>query len=300
MSVSASWGADRLDRLADALARLQVQLDPVDAMQRDPLGVVREQPQAEWEVAAHVAALLAYGRVAQVRAAVRSVLAAMRPNPSTFLGGARTGDLEATLPPGWVYRMTKAGDVDDVVVALRRVQQRFGGLEAAFVAHDEGAGDLRGALEGYVGALRAALPERAGRGARYLLADPATGSATKRWHLLLRWLVREEGDVDLGQWSKVSPARLILPLDTHTGRLVSWLGLSDRRVDDYRKAREATDVLARIDPDDPVRFDLALCHLGISGACRHAWVPSICSACPLAGLCRWTFDRSFESRATIE
>ena len=38
---------------------------------------------------------------------------------------------------------------------------------------------------------------------------------------------------------------------------------------------EITSNLARLDPADPTRYDFALAHLGISGACRGRWVPDL-------------------------
>jgi hypothetical protein len=51
-------------------------------------------------------------------------------------------------------------------------------------------------------------------------------------------------------------------------------------------ARELTAGVALLDPNDPVKYDFALCHLGISGMCAHRRVPDICSACALDRVCR--------------
>jgi uncharacterized protein (TIGR02757 family) len=144
-------------------------------------------------------------------------------------------------------------------------------------------------LVAYVTRLRVAAGRvRQARGTNYLLADPSTGSATKRWYMLLRWLVRPDDGADLGLWQQVGASRLVLPLDTHTSRLSRWLGLTERKTVDYLAARQSTDVLARVNATDPVRFDMPLCHLGISGACEHRFVEPVCSACPLNGLCVFT------------
>lgn len=280
--------------LGEALAALDARIDRAAVVGRDPVGRVHEARPEDREVVAHVAAMLAYGRVDLVRRAIADVVAAMGPAPAAFVRAAAPGALEQRLGPAWTYRMTKAADLDAVLVAMGRLLRDASTLEEVFAAGDEGKGDLQQPLARYVARLRAALPGEATRGMRYLLADPASGSATKRLHLLLRWLVRPADGVDLGLWGSVAPARLVLPLDTHTGRLVRWLGLTERVTDDYRKAREATDALARITPDDPVRFDLALCHLGIARGCLHRWDETTCVRCPLAGLCVWTRGRGLK------
>ncbi|TVR04037.1 MAG: TIGR02757 family protein [Deltaproteobacteria bacterium] len=289
--------ARRVETLALALERAVADFDAAAALERDPLGVVRPYAPEERPVVAHVTACLAYGAVSQIRRAVGEVLRVLGPSPREAVRSWVPGRF-ATLRPGFVYRMTRAEDVDALLVALGSQLRRHGTLEAAFGAAADaagvpacGAGDARAPLTAWVAALRAEMPAGAGRGARYLTPDPATGSAAKRWHLMLRWLVRPEDGMDLGAWTVLRPSQLLLPLDTHTARLVHSLGLSDRRTADYRMAREATDRLLEVDPADPVRFDMPLCHLGMSGSCLHRYAPAICPACPLAGTCRWTVRR---------
>ena len=38
--------------------------------------------------------------------------------------------------------------------------------------------------------------------------------------------------------------------------------------------------------EKPVRFDFALCHVGIHGDCRGRRDPAVCPACPLDAVCR--------------
>jgi hypothetical protein len=97
---------------------------------------------------------------------------------------------------------------------------------------------------------------------------------------------RGPDQMDLGAWSGLSPSRLIIPVDTHVSRMARNLGLTRRRDLSWRTAEEITASLRRIDPDDPVSYDFALCHFGMSGACpprRHA---TGCGGCELLGSCR--------------
>ena len=90
-------------------------------------------------------------------------------------------------------------------------------------------------------------------------------SACKRLHLALRWLVRQEGPVDLGLWKKLSPADLFIPLDVHVGRSARELGLlkSPRKADDKKSVIEITQKLREFCPEDPVKYDFALFGWGI-------------------------------------
>ena len=107
--------------------------------------------------------------------------------------------------------------------------------------------------------------ERAGSGVRYLLPRPADGSACKRLNMFLRWVVRPDDGLDLGIWPEVSPALLVIPLDTHSARVARALNLTRRVTTDWRAAEEVTQSLRRYDPEDPVRYDFALCHVSMSG-----------------------------------
>lgn len=278
--------------LVDALERVAAAFDPASVLHVDPLGAVRAAAIEDREVVAHIAAPLAYGSVTLVRRAISEVMAVLGDSPAERLRTWRAGDF-VRARPDFVYRMTRAEDVDALLVGLSNLLAEFGTLEAAFAAGCTGEeDDSVEPLSRYVARLRRASGGAHRRGLRYLAADPATGSAVKRWHLMLRWLVRPDDGADLGLWTVLRPSQLLLPLDTHTRRLVSWLGLSERRTVDGELARQATAALRTVDPDDPLRFDMPLCHLGISGACRHVWHPDVCPGCDLRGVCRWTRDRT--------
>jgi uncharacterized protein (TIGR02757 family) len=283
MAITPSHGVS--PQLAAALIRLRDQFQPQERLAFDPLGIIRSRPETEREVVAHVAALLAYGSVTQIRRAIERVLDALGEAPSQTLVSWQQGDF-LRRDPGFIYRMTTAADVDALLSALAGLLQRHGSLKAAFAACDDPSSpDIIPALTRYVAMIRAEFPPDAARGARYLTPDPATGSASKRWLLLLRWLVRPDDGADLGCWTEFGAQRLLMPLDTHTARLSRWLGLTKRQTVDLRMSREVTAALKQIDAHDPMSFDMALCHLGIARDCLHRFEFAVCSRCTLAGLC---------------
>jgi len=158
---------------------------------------------------------------------------------------------------------------------VRQVKDRAGSIESFFIEGDvdPDAPTLGPALDAFgtgVFALDArpfvpdgVVPHR--DGARWLLPLPAGGSACKRSCLFLRWMVRPDDGVDCGVWTRISPSRLVLPLDTHLLRVVRALGWTKRRSAGWPMALEATARLRALDPADPVRFDFALSRLGILG-----------------------------------
>jgi uncharacterized protein (TIGR02757 family) len=126
------------------------------------------------------------------------------------------------------------------------------------------------------------VPERAGY--RYFFARPSGGSACKRLNLFLRWMVRRDA-VDPGGWTRIAASHLVVPLDTHIIRLGRCLGLTRQTTPGWKMAAEITAALRALDPADPIRYDFALCHLGMMKACRFG-VAKTHPGCPLAGLCK--------------
>ena len=82
--------------------------------------------------------------------------------------------------------------------------------------------------------------------------------ANKKIHMFRRWMVRNDGIVDLGLWSHTSPADLIIPLDTHVHASALKLGITTRKSADITTAMEITDFLKEAFPDDPCKGDFAL------------------------------------------
>jgi len=131
-------------------------------------------------------------------------------------------------------------------------------------------------------------------GVTRFFAQPSGGSACKRLNLFLRWMVRRD-QVDLGVWARVSPARLVVPLDVHVIRVGQCLGLTAYRSPGWRMAASITEALRALDPEDPVRYDFALCHLGMKGLCGFRQTQGD-ARCPLRGVCRPRARRRRASR----
>jgi uncharacterized protein (TIGR02757 family) len=247
----------------------------------DPVAFVhRHRDPHDQEVVALVAALLAFGRVESIRRSVERVLDALGPRPAETVDRSDRKALERRLR-GFVHRTFRGPDVAAMLANAGRVRARHGNVGAAFARHLDEAGDLREALARLSDALRG---RGAGRGLAHLVADPRAGSACKRSLLLLRWMCRPADGVDLGLWP-VSPARLVIPVDTHVHRIAKNLGLTTRASASWRTAEEITARLRTFDGEDPVKYDFALCHLGVSRQCPSRRDPQRCEGCGLRTVC---------------
>lgn len=258
----------------------------------DPVQLPRRYDQPDdIEVAALISAVLAYGRASVFKVRIEEMLGSMGPHPASF-ARAYSQDPRAAVFGNIRYRFNESADFAALVAAIGWMCREHGGLGPRF-GNLFRASSLRAALASFAGELRSAPPvqallrQRGERGLRYLLPDASLPGACKRWHLYLRWMVRGPDAVDFGVWRKFVPkSELIIPLDTHIARVANYIGLTDRTDLSWRTALEITETLRKVDPADPVRFDFALCHHGMSGACPASRVPQKCASCLLYSVCR--------------
>ena len=272
----------RLDLLYDGFNHAQAVADPIELVRRyaDP---------ADREIVGFCAAALAFGRVASVLDAVERLLAIIGPSPAAFVRRLQPSAAPAFATLG--HRWTRGIDHLALLWILRHMLAEAGSIEAFFLrGHDPAADDLAPSIESF--ATRASEIDlepiygshSTARGARYFFPRPSAGSACKRLNLFLRWMIRRDA-VDLGVWDSVAPAQLVVPLDTHVIRVGQCLRLTRYRTPGWRMAAEITAALREIDPADPVRYDFALCHLGMMNACGFMR-PQADAQCPLRGACR--------------
>lgn len=269
-----------LDRLLDDAG-------PRRHLDNDPIGLVRPYRGVDsQELVGLFAALLAYGRVASIRASLRLLFHEWGPDPAAALREDR--HLRADWAPGFQHRWTRREDVRDLMQAVRTVWNSEGSLGAALAARVSASGDFERGLVLLLRELRAIgrRGRRESRGLRFLLADPSSGSACKRLRLYLRWMIRPDDGIDLGLWGgRFERSVLVVPLDVHWARMGPRLGLTRRSAPDGRMALEITENLRRIRPEDPLAYDFPVCHLGIGGACPEALTSGDCRRCPLRGGC---------------
>jgi uncharacterized protein (TIGR02757 family) len=211
------------------------------------------------EIVALIASSLAYGRVAQIHRSVASVLERM-PSPSTFLKEATRRSLKGTFS-GFKHRFTTDAELAAMLFSVKRALEAYGSLKACFEKGlSENDETVMPALAFFIQKVSGLTGDRP----TSLIPSPTAGSACKRFHLFLRWMVRGD-EVDPGGWDSVSPSKLIVPLDTHMHRICGALRLTRRKQADLRTACEITAAFKGVVPDDPVRYDFALTRLGMEG-----------------------------------
>lgn len=270
----------RLDALVETFDVTTIAPDPLQLVLRfdDPL---------DQEVAGLVAAAFAYGRADTIVANIGAAIAKMKPSPYRYLQSFDRAEAMRRFA-GFVHRFHKTPDLVAFLACLSRIVNEHGSLGALFQqCYDPADADIGPTLARFVAAV---LPPTTNRQPstplRYLLTSPNDGSACKRMNLYLRWMVRRTSP-DLGLWTFVDPAKLVMPVDTHIHRIATFLGLNERKSADWKAARALTDRLAKFNRADPVRYDFALCRLGILDLCSRKRRRENCDVCMLREVCRF-------------
>jgi len=237
----------------------------------DPLRFPRRYDHAaDRRVAAFVAASYAFGNAQSIGRYLQYLLGEL-----DQLGGPATAVRNLPVRAWRQYRWIHSEDTHAFLTALGRVPLELG------------PGTLEDALADLADALRREAERVAGeprRGIRFLIPNLRGQGASKRWWMLARWMIRTESP-DLGLWADRSPAELLPPLDTHVHRISALLGWTDRPRADRKAMHDVAAALRALDPEDPIRYDLALAHIGISDGCRGRWHEAVCPSCPLQPSC---------------
>jgi uncharacterized protein (TIGR02757 family) len=275
----------RLDGLYESYNREESATDPVHLVRPFARNDDRE-------IAGFCAAALAFGRVQSVINSIGTLFTIMGSHPAQFV---REFDPQAPHPElrRMVHRWTRGVDLVALLWILRQMLERSDSIEGFFLEGlSDDHEDVGPALDSFsTRALALDLRRaygRAGSGKRtgvcYFFPRPSAGSACKRLNLFLRWMVRSD-EIDLGVWTRVPAAKLIVPLDTHVIRLGHCLRLTKYSSAGWKMAADITATLRALDPGDPVRFDFSICHVGMMNACGYGRRQGD-SQCPLRGLCR--------------
>ena len=278
----------QVQHLKPALDHLYLTFDYQARVAHDPLEVVHHtRGEVSQQVMGLICALMAYGRVDLFKPLLWKLKSDLENYAGSVEVFARHFDVHRDGPvlAGFKYRMTHGGHLIRLFGGIRPLLDTWGDLDHS-LGHFFSPGDphVGPALTRFVEHLYG-VEGQVDRGFRHLVSSPALGSACKRLNLWLRWMVRSQPGVDLGLFKSLPPSHLLLPLDTHSFRMAQNLGLTGRRVADWRSAEEITAVLRQLDPHDPVKYDFALCHLGMSGGCPPHIDVETCQRCELNSHC---------------
>lgn len=211
------------------------------------------------EIAALLSATIAWGNRRMICRNCEKMLRLMDWQPYNYV----TDRGFEELPPRFnIHRTFFSDDFSYMLRGLARIYSRYGSLDAFSAARRVGeceqpAWELARLLAGEFSAANG------GSVNSRCLPSNIEKTALKRINMALRWLVRNDGIVDLGVWRSIRPSRLFIPLDVHVGNTARRLGLLERKSDDRKAVEQLTAVLRRLRPDDPAVYDFALFGIGV-------------------------------------
>lgn len=211
------------------------------------------------EIAALLASVIAWGNRKMILSSGRKMLYdIMHSAPYDYVMSSEWETLDDAMN---IHRTFFVRDFKYICRGLKSIYKKYGTMENLFRGCTvwEGIENLRNELAAVNG----------GASTRHISNPVAQkgkpASACKRMHMMLRWLCRKDGVVDLGVWNAVSPAELMIPLDVHVARTARLLGIITRKQNDRRTVEELTAQLRKLSPDDPVKYDFALFGVGEAG-----------------------------------
>jgi uncharacterized protein (TIGR02757 family) len=260
----------------------------------DPLEFVhRFKKQEDQEVVGFIASSLAYGRVERILASIRNVLERMGNQPYRFVINFNPRR-DTKVFDGFIHRFNNGKDIACLIYLAQQMIEEHGSLGEFFLkGYNPTDANIKNALVSFTERAlsldasaiygKAKLPKNAG--VRFFFPSPKDGSPCKRLNLYLRWMVRNGDALDFGLWKKIHPNKLIIPLDTHIARVSQNIGLTKKKNTDWKMAEEITESLKMLDPEDPVKYDFALCRLGILEHCPRQKDLRKCERCLLKKVC---------------
>jgi uncharacterized protein (TIGR02757 family) len=274
-------------QIKNVLEKLYDRYNHYEFIKPDPLQFVYHYSNpADMEIAALLAAELAYGRVQQIQKSLTDLLGRMGTSPFEFV--LTFNKQKRQKLKNFKHRFTTGDDISDLLELLKKVLNQYGSIEEFFVlGYNPNGKNIIAALSIFCDSLLDMYAKThttpASTQLSYLLTCPAAGSACKRLNLFLRWMVRND-DVDAGLWKRIDKAKLIVPVDVHMGRLCRILGFHDRKIISLSTAVKITECFAEIELTDPVKYDFALSRIGILDNCTGRY-RSDCELCELFGFC---------------
>lgn len=252
--------AEAMESLKALLDEKAVQYNCPQFIVDDPISFPRSFSRKEdVEIVALLASVIAWGnRKMILRSGNRIFHKIMHSRPYEYV---MSGEWESLDDRMNIHRTFFASDFKYICRGLRSIYSRFGSMEPLFSGCSvwDGIANLRQELAAANGGVftRHISNPIASKG------KPA--SACKRMHMMLRWLCRKDGIVDLGIWDCVPQSELMIPIDVHVARTARLLGLVSRKQNDRRTVEELTARLRELSPEDPVRYDFALFGVGEAG-----------------------------------
>ena len=249
--------AEQLKRMLDSKVE---KYNRKEFITNDPVQFVHAfEERKDIEIAALLASIIAWGnRKMILRSGQKMLFDIMERRPYDFIMKGCWQQLEESEN---IHRTFFVRDLKYICRGLQYIYTHNNSLEELFIGKDVWTGIER---------LRSDFVEANNGITTRHISNPIKvagkqASACKRLHMMLRWLCRRDGIVDLGIWRNIEPSQLMIPLDVHVARIGRQLGLIESKQNNRCTVEALTERLREFCPDDPVKYDFALFGIGVEG-----------------------------------
>lgn len=217
----------------------------------DPLEFIyKYEDNKNKEIVGLIAACIAYGQVNQILKSINFILTIMN-NPYDYLKYQTEKQIKYDFA-NFKHRFTGPDQLCTLLLGIKKTLKEYSSLQNCFCYH------IKPDVKNYIDALENFIQSLNGP-IKGFLPSPYHKSACKRLNLFLKWMIRKD-DVDPGCWAnhQLTPAKLIIPLDTHMHKISLKLNLTRRKQADLVTAIEITENLKKYNDTDPIKYDFVL------------------------------------------
>ncbi|MDE5773455.1 MAG: TIGR02757 family protein [Muribaculaceae bacterium] len=211
------------------------------------------------EITAFLSAIIAWGNRKMICRDADKLLSLMDRQPYAYLMDKGYEELPDELN---IHRTFFAKNLKHLLRGLREIYQKYGSLDA-FSGQIRASGEEAPAWYLIDAVNRITADANGGERDSRGLPQNLKTTALKRVNMALRWLVRDDGIVDMGVWHSIPQSKLYIPLDVHVGNTARDLGLVTRKANDRKTVEELTAQCRLMRPEDPCIYDYALFGIGI-------------------------------------
>ena len=248
------------DDIRSLLEREATRINSPSFIDDDPVQFPRRfSDKRDIEIASLLSSTIAWGNRKMICRNIDRMLALMDNEPYRFMMGEGYEDLD---DQSNIHRTFFNRHLKHLLRGLRSIYSQYPSLEDFARANDVHVDEFPAWK--LIRAVNASLALANG-GCKESRCFPLNldNSALKRVNMALRWLVRDDGIVDMGIWKSIKPSQLFIPLDVHVGNTARQLELLTRKANDRKSAVALTETLRTMRPEDPIWYDFALFGIGI-------------------------------------
>ncbi len=251
--------SQKLDFHYEAFDKSKISPDPLQF-----LHLYKEE--GDIEVMGFIASLFAFGNVKQIINSLEKIRRIVGEKPYSYVVKFTQKDYKDF--KGLKHRFYSQEDIIHLFLVMKGVYQNYGSLKNLFLSfYNPQEPNLKNAISKFSNhfvkiVMEQTNQDKVSQGIKFMFPKPEKGSACKRMNLFLRWMVRKD-ELDFGLWKEIPPSKLLIPVDTHIAKICTSLKLTTRKNVSWNMAEEITENLKKFDPNDPVKYDFALCHIGM-------------------------------------